>query len=67
MNISSQFQPSTQMHAPTAPVGAQPWLQSGNHSVPVNAHSQHNTQQNPAPLLVSIFLLFFNLYIFLEE
>lgn len=48
MNISSQFQPSPQMHAPTAPVGTQPWLQSGSHSVPVVAHLQHNTQQNPA-------------------
>ncbi|OMO70843.1 hypothetical protein COLO4_28463 [Corchorus olitorius] len=47
VNVSSQFQPISQVHAPVAPVAGQPWMSSGNQSVPLTTAVQQTSQQPP--------------------
>ena len=46
MNMSSQFQPVSQMHGPVAPVGGQPWLPSGSQGAPVTPVQQSGQQSS---------------------
>ncbi|KAK6277645.1 hypothetical protein POUND7_017968 [Theobroma cacao] len=47
VSASSQFQPTSQVHAPVAPVAGQPWLSSGNQSVSLAIPIQQTGQQPP--------------------
>lgn len=57
VNVSAQFQPVSQMHAP---VGGQPWLSSGSQSgaIVTPVHQAGQQPSNPADVPVSVLFIF---------
>ncbi|PIA57043.1 hypothetical protein AQUCO_00600043v1 [Aquilegia coerulea] len=54
INMSAQYQPSSQMNASVIPVGGQPWLSSGSQSIPVATHMEQPTGQQPSVMVSTI-------------
>ncbi|KAM7520910.1 hypothetical protein LguiB_019872 [Lonicera macranthoides] len=54
MNMSSQFQPVSQMHGPVVPVGGQPWLPSGSQGAPVTPVQQSGQQSSASASAVNV-------------